>query len=55
VGVEAWCSKQKCSMPAPPFELPAALSCLWLLYGGLWMVAGVGFVACVWLEWLFGR
>jgi hypothetical protein len=55
VVVEAWCLEQKCLMLAPPFELPDALLSLWLLYGGLWMVAGVVFVVCAWLRWLLGR
>jgi hypothetical protein len=42
-------------MLAPPFELPDALLSLWLLYGGLWTVAGVVFVVCAWLRWLLGR
>jgi hypothetical protein len=41
-------------MRAPPLGLPFGLSGLWLLYGGLWMVVGVVYVACVLLEWLFG-
>jgi hypothetical protein len=55
VGVEAWCFKQKCSMQAPPLGLSVGLLGLWLLFRGLWMVAGVVFVVCVWLGWLFGR
>jgi hypothetical protein len=55
VGVEAWCLEQKCSMQEPPFEFLAVLPDLWLLFGGLWIVAGVEFVVCVWIGWLFGR
>jgi hypothetical protein len=42
-------------MRAPLLGLPVGLLGLWLLYEGLWMVAGVVFVVCVWLGWLFGR
>jgi hypothetical protein len=55
VVVDAWCLERKCSGRVPPLGLATVLSRLWVLYGGLHMIARGKFVVCVWFGWLSER